>query len=101
MTRTRRIVIISASALAALMILFPPLQARYLDVNGKTVPILVGYGSIFERHRDYQNKDGLYLRTDTEVAWPRLATQFGALVVVTLAAWFLARPRKLEHAQKV
>src|SRR5690242_16432792 len=90
----RRVVVIVGGAVAVLMILFPPLQAQYLDVDGRTVPIVTGYGSIFERHRDAQTKDGLYLRTPLTVAWPRLAAQLGAVAVVTLAASLpSARPR--------
>jgi hypothetical protein len=96
MTKSQRIVVIIAAAVAVLMILFPPLQGRHLDVHGHTVPIMVGYGSIFERHRDYQTKDGLYLRTDLSVAWQRLATQLGAIAVLTLAGWSLCSRHEIK-----
>jgi hypothetical protein len=96
MTKGRRIIVTVAAAIAALMILFPPLEARYLDVNGRTVPIITGYASIFERYRDAQTKDGLYLRTPLQVAWPRLAAQLGTLAVMTIAAWFATGYHELK-----
>lgn len=93
----KRAILIIGVSLTLLMVLFPPLQAMYLDTKGNTTPVVVGYGLVFESYRNAQAPNGLYIRTPLSVAWPRLITQLSALWVIGIAAWLLTPARATRH----